>query len=180
MAATLATLSSNRRMLGRGLDTPSECKSRSALLANTSPCNSWAPSTTGSRRGVLRPLNEKSSRMSRTESLLNCSRQKGQTGARRGGVFSTMVEQHVAHRTCPRVKKINFRQHLNRGRTHRKKCSEEDDEHCIPQRKRRKSSRDEGLALDQPVESTSRSEAERRKGKKVGRRGKREPEMMDK
>ena len=29
------------------------------------------------------------------------SRQKGQAGEERGEVFSTMVEQQLAHRTCP-------------------------------------------------------------------------------
>ncbi len=101
VAATRATLSSNRRVSERGLGAPSTCMNRSALLANASVGNSCAASYTGRRRGVLRPLKVKSSRMSRTESYVNCSRQKGQTGMRREDVFSTMVEQQGAHRICP-------------------------------------------------------------------------------
>jgi hypothetical protein len=55
----------------------------------------------GWRRGVLHPLVAKSMRMRRTESGVNASRQKGQTGERREDVFSTMFVQQLAHRTCP-------------------------------------------------------------------------------
>jgi len=46
---------------------------------------------------------------------------------------------------------------MYKGRgTYHKGCNEEGDVNCIPQRRRRKPNRDEELALDQPVESTSR------------------------
>ena len=65
-------------------------------------------SMAGKRRGVLHPLVVKSIRMSRVESLVKASRQKGQTGeGERGEVFSTIVKQQLAHRTCP-MEKENY------------------------------------------------------------------------
>jgi hypothetical protein len=65
-------------------------------------------SITGTRRGVLHPLVVKSIRIRRAESLVKCSRQKGQAGVRRGEVFSTMVVQQLAHRTWPGRKRSDF------------------------------------------------------------------------
>ena len=61
----------------------------------------------GKRRGVLQPLVVKSIRISRAESLVKGSRQKGHAGEERGEVFSTMVKQQLEHRTCP-IEKKNY------------------------------------------------------------------------
>ena len=63
---------------------------------------------------------------------------------------------------------IQCHQQKVRRETYHKGCSEEDDGHRIPRRRRRKPNRGEALALDQPVERTSRSEEELRKEKKLG------------
>lgn len=101
-AATFATLSSSRRASERVLEQPSVSKSRSSFLAHGSFATSLIPSIVPHRRrGVLHALEVKSIRTKRTASLVNCSRQKGQTGVRRGDVFSTIVLQQFAHSTCP-------------------------------------------------------------------------------
>ena len=51
---------------------------------------------------------------------------------------------------------------------YRKGCNEEGDKRHTPQRRRRRLSQGEALALDQPVEKTSKREAERRKERELG------------
>jgi hypothetical protein len=95
-AATLATLSSSR--------------AASRLLETFDPLNKIRSSSagislgsSGSIRslGVGHRLAVKSMRIKRTESFVKFSRQNGQTGESRGGVFSTIFLQHFAHRTWP-------------------------------------------------------------------------------
>lgn len=54
------------------------------------------------------------------------------------------------------TKFFNATTYVQRDGTYHKGCNEEGDVNCIPQRRRRKPNRDEELALDQPVESTSK------------------------
>jgi hypothetical protein len=103
----------------------------------------------GKRRGVLQPLVVKSIRISREESLLKGSRQNGQAGEERGEVFSTMVKQQLAHRTCPMEKKIMMRKKKgkktenNEKLSYRKESSVGDDVAHTPPRRRRRSSREQ-------------------------------------
>ena len=92
LAATLATLDSNRSFDFR----PAERLS--------SPSDSTITSCTPlAARGVDQPLltGVKSTRMIRTESLENWSRQKGQHGLRLGVLLSRMLVKHWRHRMCP-------------------------------------------------------------------------------
>ena len=74
-------------------------------------------SMAGKRRGVFQPLVVKSIRISREESLVKGSRQNGQAGEERGEVFSTIVKQQLAHRTCPiEKKKIMMRNFSQEGK----------------------------------------------------------------
>ena len=78
---------------------------RSSLRVGRSPGMSWAsiapaPPPPPRRREAMKPTKEgTSTRIRRMESLENCSRQKGQTGVRRGDVFSMMLLQQAAHKT---------------------------------------------------------------------------------
>jgi len=78
-------------------------------------------SMAGKRRGVLQPLVVKSIRISRVESLVKGSRQKGQAGETRGEVFSTMVAQQLAHRTCPIQKRKKKLMRKNSNEMRKKK-----------------------------------------------------------
>ena len=97
-AATAATLSSRRRASARVREKPdSTIGKRGGCLKEASRASCMPPR----RLGVAYPLAEKSIRIRRTSSLVNCSRQKGQTGLRRGNVFSTILWQQEEHRTWP-------------------------------------------------------------------------------
>ena len=104
-------------------------------------------SMAGKRRGVLQPLVVKSIRISREESLVKGSRQKGQAGEERGEVFSTIVKQQLAHRTCPiEKKKITMRKNKikteNNGKIrYHKESSVEDGVGQTPPHIRRRSTR---------------------------------------
>lgn len=106
----------------------------------------------GRRRGVFHPLDEKSVRIKRTASIVNCSRQKGQTGESRGEVFSTILLQQPAHNTWPLwgiVSDVFFLSDLGKisGKmTHHKVLCEEGTEKRIPLRIRRNTSLEEVLA----------------------------------
>lgn len=106
-AATFATLSSNLRVSERVRELPSDNRRRSVFRAHMSAKSVLLDSMVGKRLGVLHPLVLKSIRINRAESLVKCSRQKGQTGVRRGEVFSTMVLQQLKQRTCPTEKRAN-------------------------------------------------------------------------
>ena len=103
LAATLATLCSSRLACSRLLEPDSMNNIRSSCLPT-----SFCISLLGCSRVVLRSrgvfqrlLAVKSMRIKRTESLVNCSRQKGQTGDRRVDVFSMIELQQVEQSTWP-------------------------------------------------------------------------------
>lgn len=91
-------MSSRRRASARVREKPdSTIGNRGAWWREVSRASCVPPR----RLGVAYPLAEKSIRIRRTSSLVNCSRQKGQTGLRRGNVFSTILWQQEEHRTWP-------------------------------------------------------------------------------
>jgi len=96
LAATFATLFSSRRASSRLLAPESMNNIRSSCLPESSRVSSKGKFLT---RGVFHRLAVKSIRIKRTESLVNCSRQNGQTGESRGGVFSTIESQQLTQST---------------------------------------------------------------------------------
>jgi hypothetical protein len=101
LAATLATLSSSRRASTRVLRCPPSFITRSAFLEKASLINSSSQPEPGTNRGVEYPEDVKSVRINRTDSVVNCSRQNGQTVWSREGVFSTIFLQQLRQRTWP-------------------------------------------------------------------------------
>lgn len=167
-AATRATLSSSRRTSMRVLE-PTEFRSRSVFRWSISVLKSLKVSRAGKRLGVLQPEVVKSIRINLDESLVNGSRQNGQTGLSLEDVFSTMFVQQLAQRTCPEKKILrNLRKEDENFKYHRESSEVTCGGHILL-RKHRRRTQEREWAFGLPVGHRSEGGTSKKVDVKQGR-----------